>query len=206
MTDQKMTKNDAEDKTKDLEEDQKKEATEDLDQGSAEEEKETPEDGSDKKDDQDNEDNKEEEKEEEKEDDEDLNTKYLRLMADFQNFKKRSQKQRSDTLAYANAEIVGQLLEVMDNFERALEQDADEGQEGFKEGMQMIFDQLKGVLDKTGVEEIKAIGEVFDPNFHNAVMTEDTDEYESGHVSGVMQKGYMLKGRVVRPSMVKVAN
>ena len=139
------------------------------------------------------------------EEDEDLKTKYLRLAADFQNFKKRAAKQRSDTLAFANAEIVKDILEVMDNFERALEQDI-ESDDKFKEGMQMIFDQLKALLEKNGVEEIKALGETFDPNFHNAVMTEDTDEYESGQVSGVMQKGYTLNGRVVRPSMVKVAN
>ncbi|MGI6204029.1 MAG: nucleotide exchange factor GrpE [Anaerovoracaceae bacterium] len=145
------------------------------------------------------------EKEKEEEEDEDLKTKYLRLAADFQNFKKRAAKQRSDTLQYANAEIVKDLLEVMDNFERALEQDI-EGSEKFKEGMQMIFDQLKALLEKNGVEEIEALGETFDPNFHNAVMTEDTEEYESGQVSEVMQKGYTLKGKVVRPSMVKVAN
>lgn len=160
--------------------------------------------------DEENEDNEEtggeqQEDRKEEEEDEDLKTKYLRLAADFQNFKKRAAKQRSDTLQFANAEIVKDLLEVMDNFERALDQDV-EGSENFKEGMQMIFDQLKALLEKNGVEEIEALGKTFDPNFHNAVMTEDTEEYESGQVSEVMQKGYTLKGKVVRPSMVKVAN
>lgn len=148
---------------------------------------------------------KEEAKEEKntKEDDEDLNTKYLRLMADFKNFKKRSQKERSDVHAYANEKIVSQLLDVMDNFERALTHDAEEG---FKKGMVMIFDQLKEVLKKSGVEEIETDNVEFDPNYHNAVMMEDTDKVESGMISEVLQKGYKLNGKVIRPSMVKVAN
>ncbi|MEG0391406.1 MAG: nucleotide exchange factor GrpE [Anaerovoracaceae bacterium] len=138
-----------------------------------------------------------------KEEDEDLNTKYLRLMADFQNYKRRSEKERGDIHAYANEKIVNQLLEVMDNFERALNHDSDDN---FKEGMVMIFNQLKEVLKKSGVEEIEAENAEFDPNFHNAVMMEDTDAVESGKVSQVLQKGYTLNGKVIRPSMVKVAN
>ena len=71
--------------------------------------------------------------------------------------------------------------------------------------MEMIFKQLGNVLEKAGLAEIAALGEDFDPNFHNAVMTEETEEYESGKVSGVMQKGYTLNGKLIRPSMVKVA-
>mgnify|MGYP001398935442 CR=1 FL=1 len=142
--------------------------------------------------------------EKKKDEDEDLNTKYLRLMADFQNYKKRCEKERGEIHAYANRQIIAQLLEVVDSFERALQQDA-EGHEKFREGMVLIFDQLKNVLEKTGVEEIKAKGEPFDPKIHNAVMAEKTDEVKSGHVSEVMQKGYTLNGKVIRPSMVKVA-
>ena len=91
---------------------------------------------------------------------------------------------------------------MIDNFERALEHD--DGDDGFKKGMEMIFKQLSDVLEKAGLAEIPALGEEFDPNFHNAVMTEETEEYESGKVSGVMQKGYTLNGKVIRPSMVKV--
>lgn len=92
---------------------------------------------------------------------------------------------------------------MLDNFERALDQ---EGQgDSFKEGMEMIFKQLGDVLKKSGLAEIPALREEFDPNFHNAVMSEETDDYESGKVSGVMQKGYTLNGKVIRPSMVKVA-
>ena len=139
---------------------------------------------------------------EEVKEDEDLNTKYLRLMADFQNYKKRTEKQKSEIHAYANEKIV---IEVMDNFERALGADASEG-DSFKQGIEMIFKQLSDVLTDAGVKEIEAESTVFDPNFHNAVMMEDTDKVESGMVSEVLQKGYTLNGKVIRPAMVKVAN
>ena len=145
-----------------------------------------------------------EEKKEMSAEDESLNVKYMRLMADFQNFKRRTEKEKSDIYAFANEKIVSELLNVIDNFERALAL----GQEGdsFVEGMSLIFKQLQGVLEKAGVKEIEALGQEFDPNFHNAVMMEDTDEFESGKVSCVLQKGYTLNNKVIRPSMVKVAN
>lgn len=144
-------------------------------------------------------------KDEEKpsEDGKEDDTRYMRLMADFQNYKKRVEKEKKDLYSYANEKIISELLSVLDNFERALDQGS-EG-EGFKEGMEMIFKQLGDVLEKSGLAEISALGEDFDPNFHNAVMTEETEKYESGKVSGVMQKGYTLNGKVIRPSMVKVA-
>ncbi|MCR5034104.1 MAG: nucleotide exchange factor GrpE [Clostridia bacterium] len=147
------------------------------------------------------EESKEEVREEGKEEDNDL--RYLRLMADFQNYKKRVEKEKRDLYAYANENIMSDLLTVMDNFERALEHDADEN---FKEGIELIFKQLQDALEKSGLAEIPALGEDFDPNVHNAVMAEETEDYESGKVSGVMQKGYTLNGKVIRPSMVKVAN
>lgn len=145
-----------------------------------------------------------EEKTEEKAPEEDGDAKYLRLMADFQNYKKRVEKEKTDLYSYANEKIVTELLAVLDNFERALAHE-DSG-DGFKEGMEMIFKQLMDVLEKSGLAEIPALGEDFDPNFHNAVMTEETEEYESGKVSGVLQKGYTLNGKVIRPSMVKVVS
>lgn len=138
------------------------------------------------------------------EEDEALNTKYLRLMADFQNYKRRAEKEKGDIYAYANEKIVVELLDVLDNFERALQHEA--ADESFAEGMRMIFKQLTDVLEKSGLEEIKAQGEEFDPNFHNAVMTEDNPDYESGKVTAVLQKGYLLNKKVIRPSMVKVNN
>ena len=135
---------------------------------------------------------------------EELNAKYMRLMADFQNQKKRFDKEKADIHQYANEKIVKNLLEVLDNFERALDatKDADPN---LHEGMELIFKQLMAALEKAGVAEIKALGEEFDPNFHKAVMMQETDEYESNKVSEVMQKGYTLNSRVIRPSMVKVA-
>jgi len=135
---------------------------------------------------------------------EELNAKYMRLMADFQNQKKRFDKEKADIHQYANEKIVKNLLEVLDNFERALDA-TKEADPSLHDGMELIFKQLMAALEKAGVAEIKALGEEFDPNFHNAVMMEETDEYESNKVSEVMQKGYTLNSRVIRPSMVKVA-
>ncbi|MBR5516497.1 MAG: nucleotide exchange factor GrpE [Firmicutes bacterium] len=136
--------------------------------------------------------------------DEALNERYLRLMADFQNFKRRTEKEKSDIYAFANEKIISELLNVIDNFERALP--AGDAEDNFYKGMEMILKQLLGVIEKAGASEIKALGEDFDPNFHNAIMMEDSVEYESGKVSGVLQKGYILNNKVIRPSMVKVAN
>lgn len=132
-----------------------------------------------------------------------LNTRYLRLAADFQNHRKRVEKEKGDIYAYANEKIVVELLDVIDNFERALEHSCEN--ESFAEGINMIFKQLNGVLEKSGVEEICAIGEQFDPNFHHAVLTGNSAEYESGKVTQVLQKGYLLNKKVIRPAMVKVA-
>lgn len=136
---------------------------------------------------------------------EDLQTRYLRLAADFQNYKRRVEKEKSDIYAYANEKIVTELLDVIDNFERAIAHKQDCKDPKMLEGMAMIFKQFKGVLEKSNVEEIKAAGEEFDPNYHHAVMTENSVEYESGKVTAVLQKGYLLNGKVIRPSMVKVA-
>lgn len=131
--------------------------------------------------------------------------KYLRLMAEFQNYKKRVAKEKSDIHSYANEKIVTELLEVLDNFERALAADNSTDVEGYAQGMKLIFDQLLGVLTKSGLVEVKALGEEFDPNMHNAVMTADSEEYDSNKVCSVLQKGYTLNGKVIRPSMVTVA-
>lgn len=135
---------------------------------------------------------------------EDANTKFLRLMADFQNYRKRVDKEKSDVYARANEGIMLGLLAVIDNFERALEHESKD--EKYAEGMQLIFKQLMDVLQASGLEEIKALDEDFDPNIHNAVMTCDSDEHESGKVVEVLQKGYLLNGRLLRASMVKVSN
>lgn len=141
---------------------------------------------------------------EESEEDEDLKNKYMRLAADFQNFKKRADREKNDIYAYANQEIALDMLNVIDTFEIALSHK--EGVEkNFIDGMEKILKQFKGVLEKNGIEEIKADGAEFDPVFHHAVMTEDTDRFQSGQVSAVLKKGYMLNGKVIRAAMVKVA-
>ena len=129
--------------------------------------------------------------------------KYARLFAEFQNYKRRTEKEKSDLYAYAGEKFASDLLEVMDNFERAME--AKPEGDKFADGMEMILSQLKGVMTKNHVEEIKALGEPFDPNFHHAVMTEDAEGTESGTVTKVFQKGYTLNNKVIRPAMVAVS-
>lgn len=130
--------------------------------------------------------------------------KYLRLMADFQNYKRRSEKERTEIHAFANEKIVTQLLEVLDNFERAMQQETGT-EEQFRNGMALILEQFNTVLSKSGVTEIPAEGAEFDPNFHHAIMMENKESIKSGHVSAVLQKGYIMNGKVIRPTIVKVA-
>jgi len=131
--------------------------------------------------------------------------RYMRLMAEFQNFKKRAAKEKTDIHAYANEKIVNELLPVLDNFERALASSPSDDPQAYAKGMSLIFEQMTSALDKNGVKEIAALGETFDPNLHNAVMMEDSEEYESGKISKVLQKGYTLNEKVVRPAMVAVS-
>jgi len=135
---------------------------------------------------------------------EDLQMQYMRLAADFQNFRKRTEKERADIYAFACEGFASDLLNVMDNFERAMEAAPEDDK--FAEGMGLIFKQLQDVLKKNKVEEIAAQDAAFDPNFHNAVMTEPAPEGEDGgKVTKVLQKGYTLNGKVIRPSMVAVS-
>lgn len=134
-----------------------------------------------------------------------LNKKYMRLAADFQNYKRRTEKEKSDIYQYANEKIALDVIEVIDNFERALAHIDECADKQFAEGVEKIYKQLQAVLEKNSIEEIKAEGEPFDPNFHNAVMTREEEGIESGIVLNAMQKGYTLNGRVIRPSMVVVS-
>ena len=143
--------------------------------------------------------------EEKLKEEEDLQTRYLRLAADFQNFRRRSEKERADVYAYANEKIVVDLLDVIDSFERAMNNTWEAEEARVMEGMALILKQLQGVLEENHVEEIQSLGLPFDPAYHNAVMTEASESVESGLVSKVLQKGYMLNKKVIRPSMVAVA-
>jgi len=135
---------------------------------------------------------------------EEMETKYLRLAADFQNYRRRCEKERIDIHSYANEKLVTEMLDVLDNFERALCQEGN-GSDGLLEGMNMIYKQFRGVLERVGLEEIEAVGKEFDPGFHNALLMEESDVHESGIVTAVLQKGYMLNKKVIRHSLVKVA-
>lgn len=147
-----------------------------------------------------------EEKSEEKTDKkaDDGNEKYVRLMAEFQNYKKRVAKEKNDIREYATEKLVMELLPVLDNFERALAASAEDDPAGYAKGMELIFTQMVTELQKSGLTEVEAEGQDFDPTKHNAVMTEENEELESGKVSKVLQKGYALNDKVIRPSMVAV--
>ncbi len=133
------------------------------------------------------------------------NDRYLRLNAEFQNFKKRVEKEKADIVKFANERLLTDFLAVLDNMDRALESCEKSSDEKLKEGLGMIKKSLEDVLSKNGVEEIKAKGAEFDPELHHAVMTEEVEGTEDGIVLDVLQTGYKLNGRVIRPSMVKVS-
>lgn len=135
---------------------------------------------------------------------EELTDRLKRSMAEFDNFRKRTEKEKSGMYIVGAKEIIENMLPVVDNFERGLAQ-APEG-DAFAEGMQMIYKQLMTTLEGLGVEAIEAVGKEFDPDFHNAVMHVEDEEAGDNMVVEELQKGYTYKGFVVRHSMVKVAN
>ncbi|GGB28981.1 nucleotide exchange factor GrpE [Virgibacillus dakarensis] len=139
-----------------------------------------------------------------KQEKEDMYQKLLRNQAEFENFKKRSQKEKEKERKYKSQDLVNELLPALDNFERALSQEVTEANKSFVEGITMVYNQLKDALKSQGVEEIEATGKPFDPNLHHAVMQIEDSELDSNSVTEELQKGYMLKDRVIRPAMVKV--
>nr|WP_281864334.1 nucleotide exchange factor GrpE [Planomicrobium okeanokoites] len=131
--------------------------------------------------------------------------KYLRLLADYDNFKRRTQKDREISAKFRSQSLLTDLLPVLDNFERALAVEAkSEDAVSIMKGVEMVQKSLLEAVKREGLEEIPAVGEPFDPNFHQAVMQEKDDDAEPGTVLQELQKGYTLKGRVLRPAMVKV--
>ncbi len=135
---------------------------------------------------------------------EELTDRLKRSMAEFDNFRKRTEKEKASMYVIGAREIVEKILPVVDNFERGLAQAA-EG-DAFAEGMKMIYKQLMTTLDELGVKPIEAVGKEFDPDFHNAVMHVDDESVGENLVVEEFQKGYTYKDFVVRHSMVKVAN
>lgn len=132
------------------------------------------------------------------------NDRILRLQADFENFRRRTAKEKEELAAVITQNMLGDLLPLLDNFERAMAVEQTDG-EAFRKGVEMIFTQLKEVLDKNGLEHIEAEGQPFDPNVHQAVMRVENPDVSNGTVTQVLQKGYRAKGRVIRPAMVQVA-
>lgn len=129
-----------------------------------------------------------------------------RLQADFDNYRKRTQKEKEETVKYAAEKVIAALLPVLDNFERAMAStQTAQDFAGFAQGVEMILKQMQNVLTKEGLTSINALGETFDPNLHDAVMQVDSEDYPENTVIEELQKGYYLKDKVLRPSMVKVS-
>ena len=133
-----------------------------------------------------------------------LNARMLRLTADYDNYRKRAQREKNDVRQYANQDLLEKLLPVLDNFETAITavKDADPS---IRDGVQMIYDQLIGVLEAEGVESIDAMGKQFDPNLHEALSQEESTEVEEGKVMQQVQRGFRLNDRLVRAARVVVA-
>lgn len=129
--------------------------------------------------------------------------RYQRLLADFENYKKREESSKADFKKFAQSSLIEKLLPVIDNLDRALAK-ADED-DAFVEGVIMTRKELMKVLENEGLEEIDSDGCEFDHNIHQAVLAEENDEVEENHIIETFQKGYKLNGRVLRPAMVKVS-
>lgn len=133
--------------------------------------------------------------------------RYLRLQADYDNFRRRTREEKSQERKLRAQELVTDLLPVLDNFKRALDvETSSEEANSLKQGMDMVYRQLKDALTKEGVEEVDAFNQPFDPNLHQAVMQEMVEGVEPNTVVDVFQAGYSLNGRIIRPAMVKVSS
>lgn len=133
----------------------------------------------------------------------DLKDRYMRTLADYENYRKRSDREKNEFYKYALQGVLKELLPVLDNFDRALDH-AEEGDD-FHRGVALIYKQLVSTLQKHGVKPIDESGVRFDPNIHEAVMREEDPSVPSHTVTAILQKGYFLHDRVLRPAMVKVA-
>ncbi|MGN1481752.1 nucleotide exchange factor GrpE [Porcipelethomonas sp.] len=134
----------------------------------------------------------------------DSDDKYLRLYAEYDNYRKRTAKEKIESYGDATSKCVADILPVLDSFERAIE--AECADEAFKNGMQMIYNQFKEALKKIGVTEMEALGNEFDPNLHNAIKQVEDENFGENTVCEIFQKGYMLNDRVIRHAVVAVAN
>ena len=131
--------------------------------------------------------------------------KYVRAVAEMENYKKRAVRDRADSLKYGQENLIKDILPLVDNLDRAMEHACNSNDfEAFKAGLQLIQNQLSGCLGKQGVEPIQAIGRDFDPNFHEAVLQVESPEHGHNQVVEEFEKGYLLNGRLLRPSKVSV--
>ena len=131
----------------------------------------------------------------------------LRLQAEFDNYRKRTQKEKTDLIKYASERLVAELLPVLDNFERAASvAESNPDFAAYSQGVDMILRQMQSALSKEGLKAMEAIGQPFDPNLHEAVLRVESEEHPENTVIEELQKGYYLKEKVLRPCMVKVSN
>lgn len=135
-----------------------------------------------------------------------LQDKMLYLQAEFENFKKQKNKEKQDTLKFGNEVLIKDLLPVVDNLERALEHAAKtEDFKSIHEGVKIVHSEFLKVLERAGVQPVEALGKKFDPNFHEAFFQEENDDVEPETIISEHQKGYILNGRLIRPSMVSIS-
>ena len=134
---------------------------------------------------------------------ESLNNRFLRLQADFLNFKARTEKDKLTSYGDAVSGVVCDLLPVIDNLERAIEADKSET-DNFKEGVVMVYNQLMGILNKKGLKEIEALNKPFDHNLHYGVGFEECEDVDDGIIIDVLQKGYTINDKMIRPAMVRI--
>jgi molecular chaperone GrpE len=131
---------------------------------------------------------------------------WQRARAEFANYKKRIQKEREESRSFITAEILSKYITVLDDFERALsDRPSDGASDAWAEGVDMIYRKLKTILESEGVEEYSPEGEIFDPNFHEAIGFEESDDHDEGMIFQVIQPGYKIGERVIRPAIVRVA-
>lgn len=129
---------------------------------------------------------------------------HLRKLAEFDNFRKRTDRERIEIKRHANEEMLRDLLPVLDNFERALEHSTESDSGAFREGVEMIAKQLWDTLERQGIEVVNPMGEMFSPEYHEAVHRVENSELEPGTIASVLAKGYLCNGRLIRPAMVGV--
>ena len=129
--------------------------------------------------------------------------RYLRMYAEFENYKKRTEKEKQNTALYAKADVVEMLLPVIDSMENAIA--IETADENLKQGISLMFEQIRIFLEKNGVEEIGKVGEEFNPELHDAISIQEVENANSGEIISVFRKGYKIKDRIIRHAMVIVA-